>query len=116
MYNRKWKPSKTKVKEYVSQMEDIRKFCDENGISYSKSMDSYYFTLNNNRYRVSNHTMETSNYKAYNYLGEQVREKYHTPDDFENLICFTASKTRIKEIYTNLQKGKQLNKRGYVIE
>lgn len=114
MYRRKWKASKTKAKEFAIEMKRIEEFCCENGISYSRTMDSYYFTLNGINYRVSNHTMETSNAHAYNDFGEQVREKYHSENDFEELTCITASKTRIIEIYNNLKDGKILDKRGYI--
>lgn len=112
---RKWKPSRTKAKEFAVEMEEIRKFCDKHRINYSRSMDSYYFYIDDVQYRVSNHTMEASNKKAVNWLGEQVREKYHNDDAFENLVCITASKVRIIEIYNNLKAGKKLNKRGMVI-
>lgn len=114
MYKRKWKPSKTKAKEFKETMSNIEDFCNDNGISSSKSMDSYYFSINDTRYRVSNHTIERSNSKAFNDFGEQVREKYHTDDD-KDLVCITAGKTRIIEIYNNLKAGKTLDKRGYVI-
>ena len=114
MYKRKWKPSKTKAREFAIEMKSIEDFCYQNGISYSRSMDSYYFILNGINYRVSNHTMKTSNAHAYNEFGEQVREKYHNKNDFENLVCITASKTRIIEIYNNLKLGKALDKRGYI--
>lgn len=115
--NRKWKPSKTAAREYAQKMDTIEAFCNENGISYSRTMDSYYFALNGQKYRVSNHTIKASNNKAYRLdeaTGEmvQVRERYHTDDD--GLICFTASKTRIPEIYAALKAGKALDKRGYV--
>lgn len=114
MYTRKWKPSKAKAKEFAIEMKLIEEFCCENGISYSRAMDSYYFTLNGTNYRVSNHTMEASNAHAFNDLGEQVREKYHGQDDFAGLTCITASKTRIIEIYNNLKAGKVLDKRGNI--
>jgi hypothetical protein len=112
----KWKPSKTKAKEYAEQMGSIQTFCDTHGISYSRTMDSYYFTLNGQKYRVSNHTIKASNSKAYHFdeLSGQyvkVRDEYH--DDDESLICFTASKTRLPEIYNALLAGKELDKRGY---
>lgn len=114
-YRRKWKPSKTKAREFANRMNDIDNFCFEHGIIQSKSSDSYYFTINVVKYRVSNHTMETSNKHACNDLGMQVRDKYHSEYDFENLTCITASKTRIIEIYNNLKAGKKLDKRGRVI-
>lgn len=113
----KWKPSRAKAKEFAKQMDSIQAFCDEHGISYSRTMDSYYFSLNGKNYRVSNHTIKASNSKAYR-LDEltgkivQIRELYHTDDD--DLICFTASKTRLPEIYNALLAGKELDKRGYV--
>ena len=46
MYKYKWKPSKTKAKEFAKTMQEIDSFCQENGISQSLSSDSYYFTIN----------------------------------------------------------------------
>jgi len=113
MYKRKWKPSKTKAKEFHKTMDEIEKLFNKNGISFSISMDSYYFNIDGINYRVSNHTIETSNNKAFNEFGEQVREKYHNINS-NNLVCITASKTRIIEIYNNLKSGQVLDKRGYV--
>ena len=61
MYNRKWKPSKKSIKEFVKKMDDIQEFCDKNSIFYSKNMDSYYFNIDDKKYRVSNHTIEVIN-------------------------------------------------------
>lgn len=111
----KWKPSCAKAKEYAAKMDEVQAFCDEHGIRYSGTMDSYYFTLSGKRYRVSNHTIKASNNGAY-HLDElsghrvKVREQYHNPDD--DIICFTASKTRLPEIYNALLAGKELDKRG----
>ena len=79
-----------------------------------REWDSYYFHLNGKKYRVSNHTMEASNRKAYNRFGEQVREKYHDLEEEKDTICITASKTRIIEIYDCLKKGIELDKRGRI--
>lgn len=111
----KWKPSRAKAKEYAEKMNEVQAFCDEHGISYSGTMDSYYFTLNGQRYRVSNHTIARSNAKAFRLdemTGEivKVREQYHNPDG--DIICYTASKTRLPEIYEALVAGKTLDKRG----
>lgn len=97
-------------------MAEIRDFCTKNNISYAR--DSYYFTIDDKKYRVSNHTIEASNAGAYRtdeITGErvQVREKYHAGE--EDIICITASKLRIKEIYNNLLDGYKLSKRGYII-
>lgn len=112
-YNRKWKPSKAAKAEYMAAMENIDSFCRENGIHASKGGDSYYFELNGKNYRVSNHSIEASNAKAYNFLGEQVREKYHDDTRAENTIYIHAGKTRIIEIYTDLKNGIELDGRGY---
>lgn len=98
-------------------MDAVQAFCDEHDISYSGTMDSYYFSLNGQKYRVSNHTIAASNAGAYRLdemTGEMVktREKYHDPDD--DIVCFTAGKQRIPEIYNALLAGKELDKRGYV--
>ena len=111
-YNRKWKPSKTKMREFAKQMDDISQFCIDNNISCSSTKDSYYFTIKGQRYRVSNHTVASSNHGAYDDFGNQIREKYHNEEELSNTICITASKTRIKEIYTDLKNGYTLDKRG----
>ncbi|OUC52425.1 hypothetical protein B7939_00425 [Eggerthia catenaformis] len=108
---RKFKPSKRQSREFAERMNEIEKFCKENDIHQSK--DSYYFSLNGKDYRVSNHTMEASNSHAYDEVGNQTRIKYHDQNDFDNLICITASKTRIIEIYNDLKAGYELTKRGY---
>ena len=110
----RWKPSKSKAREFAAKMDEIREFCDANGIYYSANMDSYYFTMRGEKYRVSNHTVEASNRGAYNALGEQVREKYHTAGEYNREHEITAGKTRIIEIYNALQEGRTLDKRGNV--
>lgn len=112
----KWKPSKSAAREFAAKMNEIDAFCAENGISQSRKSDSYYFELNGQKYRISNHTIAASNDAAYNDEGEQIREIYHDANEEKEYICITASKTRIIEIYENLKAGKKLNKRGYVIE
>ena len=92
-------------------MQEIELFCKDKGISHSESCDSYYFTLNNKNYRVSNHTIERSDSGMFDDMGREIRSSYHQemPD-----ICITAGKTRIIEIYNNLIAGKILDKRGNV--
>lgn len=106
-----YKPSKSAAREFAAKMKEIDDFCIKHGIQQSSSSDSYYFTLNECRYRVSNHTIDASNRKAFNEFGEQVREIYHESAD-DDLICITASKTRIIEIYTDLVNGYKLDRRG----
>ena len=106
----RYRPSKAKVKQFIEDMDRINEFCVEHGIDQSRSGDSYYFTINGTRYRVSNHTIAASNAGAYTELGEKVREKYHPADD--DIICITAGKTRIEQIYNDLKAGKKLDKRG----
>lgn len=111
-YGRKWKPSKTAAKEFAKQMDEIDKFCQENNINQSKSSDSYYFTLNGQEYRVSNHTIAASNAHAFNMFGEQIREKYHPEFEDDDVVYITAGKTRIIEIYNDLKAGYKLDRRG----
>lgn len=111
----KYRPSKAARAEFAEKMAEIDAFCADNGISASLSKDSYYFTLNGKRYRVSNHTINTSNRAAFNELGEQVREVYHDEPDDE-LICITASKLRIIDIYNALKAGRTLDKRGNIVK
>lgn len=111
-YKRKWTPSKTTAREFANTMEKIKEFCDKNGIGYSKSCDSYYFRLNGVDYRVSNHTIEASNYRAYDEFGNQIRDLYHPEGREKNTVYITAGKTRIMDIYNDLKAGYKLNKRG----
>lgn len=111
-YGRRWKPSKTAAREFAKEMEEIREFCDKNGISYSNSLDSYYFTIGRKEYRVSNHSVEASNRGAYDEFGNQLRKKYHEGGRKEEVTYIHAGKTRIKGIYNDLVHGYELNGRG----
>ena len=113
MYRRKFKPTKAQAKEFAAKMNEIDAFCEEHSIRASLSNDSYYFNLNGIHYRVSNHTIEASNSHAYNALGEQVRDLYHPEGREENTVYITAGKTRIIEIYNDLEAGYDLDKRGF---
>lgn len=113
-YFRKWTPSKTAAREFAQRMREIEDFCVAHDISASTSNDSYYFKLNGRKYRVSNHTIEASNRRAFNSDGEQVREKYHADERDDDTIYIHASKTRIIEIYEKLQKGYELDGRGFI--
>ena len=42
----RYKPSKTKIREYAEKMDRIDDFCRENNISKSANSDSYYFEIN----------------------------------------------------------------------
>lgn len=110
---RRWKPSKTAAREFAQKMNEIEEFCDENGISYSLNMDSFYFNHNGKRYRVSNHTRAASNANAYdNETGEKKREQYHDLND--DIIDIFAGKTRIIEVYNNVLSGKEIDGRGNI--
>ena len=111
-YGRRWKPSKAAKKEFAEKMDEIDRFCSENLINRSLSSDSYYFNIDGREYRVSNHSVESSNSHAYNCFGVQVREKYHEDGRSENVTYIHASKTRIIEIYTDLKNGYELDGRG----
>lgn len=107
--------SKTKAREYAIQMADIEKFCQENAIHSSGSLDSFYFVVNGTSYRVSNHTIEASNRGAYDELFQKIRDCYHNVELEKDVVKITASKLRLPEIYNALVAGKKLNKRGYEI-
>ncbi len=109
----KWKPSKTAMREFAEKMREIDDFCDKNNIIQSRNSDSYYFCLNGQNYRVSNHTVEASNRHAFNEFGEQTRELYHEDGERDDTIYITAGKTRLIEIYNNLSAGYELDRRGY---
>ena len=108
----KWHPSKSAKKEFMDQMNEIDEFVATHNINSSRTNDSYYFRVNGKEYRVSNHSIKQSNAKAYDDLGNQIREKYHAED--EEIIEILASKTRIVEIYTALKNGCELDKRGNI--
>lgn len=119
-YNRKWKPSRSKARQFAQQMDEVRAYCDANSVRYSSSMDSFYFTINGQDYRVSNHSVEASNSRAYGvdpFTGEwvQKREKYHEGGRLDDTVYIHASKTRIIEIHQALLAGKKLNGRGMVV-
>ena len=108
----RYKPSRTAAREFAQEMERIEIFCSEHGIRRSASSDSYYFSVNGTKYRVSNHTRSASDKGMYDMSGYKVRESYHDKDD--DTVCITAGKTRIIEIYNALVAGKELDGRGYV--
>ena len=117
MHGYRWKPSKTARREFAIKMEEIDKFCEENDISCSASKDSYYFEVNGQKYRVSNHSVEKSNAEAYGvdpFTGfyEKKRELYHPEGREDDTIYIHASKTRIIEIYNDLLSGHKLDGRG----
>ena len=109
---RRWKPSKTAAREYAQKMAEISSFCLENGIYQSSNQDSYYFTLNGKKYRVSNHSVEASNSGAFDDIKGQTRELYHSNGREEDTIYIHASKTRIIEIYNDLKNGYELDGKG----
>lgn len=113
----RYKPSKTKIREYAEKMDRIDDFCSKNNISRSANSDSYYFELNGQKYRVSNHSVESSNRGAYEEgTHEQIRELYHPEGREKDTIYIHAGKTRIMEIYENLKAGKELDGRGNIKE
>lgn len=113
----RYKPSKTKIREYAEKMDRIDDFCSKNNISRSANSDSYYFELNGKKYRVSNHSVESSNRGAYEEgTHEQIRELYHPEGREKDTIYIHAGKTRIMEIYENLKAGKELDGRGNIKE
>lgn len=112
-YGRKWKPSKSAAREFAAKMDEIGAFCAEHGIDASRSADSYYFTVNGKSYRVSNHSVEASNARTHNELGEKLRDSYHPGGRNDDVVYIHASKTRIIDIYNDLAAGYELDGRGY---
>ena len=94
----KWKPNKAQKEEFKRQMNEIESFITEHGISASASRDSYYFEIAGQKYRVSNHAVESSPYHPFGRL--------------DDVIYIHAGKTRLIEIYTALASGKKLDGRG----
>lgn len=108
---RRWKPSRSKAREFARKMDEIDDFCSLNGISRSESSDSYYFTVNGRSYRVSNHSVESSNRCAF-VDGVKVRELYHEGGRKDDVTYIHASKTRIIEIYQDIVDGYELDGNG----
>ena len=112
MAHGRFKPSKAQAREFSAKMDEIRDFCIANNIRHSASYDSYYFCVNGVDYRVSNHSVEASDSKAFDpFTGEQWRDFYHggrSPD----VRYIHAGKTRIMEIYNDLKNGYELDGRG----
>lgn len=108
----KYRPSRTQARYFAQTMDQIDEFCRENGIDRSLTSDSYYFTIDGQKYRVSNHTVAASNRGAFNDQGEKIREKYHEGGEEEGTIYITAGKTRIIDIYNDLKAGYKLDRRG----
>lgn len=107
----RWKPSRAAKRAFADTMAGIDDFCTAHGIHQSRASDSYYFSLNGKEYRVSNHSVESSNNAAFRD-GIQVRDLYH-PEGRENGIVYIhAGKTRIVEIYNDLAAGYVLDGRG----
>lgn len=104
--------SRKKKREFAEKMNEIFDFCKEKGIVQSTTGDSYYFSINGINYRVSNHSIESSNARAFDEYGNQLRDKYHEDQRRADTIYIHASKTRIIEIYTDLENGFTLNNRG----
>lgn len=94
----KWKPSKKAIQNFKNAMNEIDDFCNENNIIQSRTSDSYYFFVNGQKYRVSNHSVESS-------------PKYHDGRESDT-IYIHAGKTRIIQIYNDIVNGFQLDGRG----
>lgn len=98
--------------EKTRKLAEIREFCDAHNIRYSRNQDSYYFTINGVRYRVSNHTVEASNKADYRRDGSQRRALYHPDGREKGVVYIHASHFRIPQIYMDLRMGRKLDGRG----
>ena len=99
-FGRRWTPSRAQKRAFAQTMDEVAEYCRNNHISASTSMDSFYFEINGQGYRVSNHSVESS---PYHSAGE--RKRFSTR-------YIHASKTRLIEIHKALLAGKTLNGRG----
>lgn len=108
----RWHPSRTAAKAFAQKMDEIDDFCADNGIDASRGDNSYYFTLNGQKYRVSNHSVEASNRGAYDWKGDQRRPLYHPEGRENDVIYINAGKTRIMDIYNDLKSGYALDGNG----
>ena len=107
---KKWSPSKKAKREFAEKMKEIYDFCTEHGIYASRTNDSYYFTINGVNYRVSNHSVETSNKAAYDEVsGAKQRLLYHDDGRKDDTVYIHAGKSRIIEIYNDLEAGFKLD-------
>lgn len=97
---RKWTPSKAQKRAFAQKMDEVYEYCKENGISASATLDSFYFEIDGQSYRVSNHSVESSPY----HDGRKESVKY-----------IHASKTRLIEIHKALKSGLTLNGHGEVV-
>ena len=109
-YHYKWKPSKTAKREFAKKMSEIDEFCKREGISQSRSSDSYYFTINDQEYRISNHAVEKS--VGHDIFGNEFMYHGDSAEYRKDVICIHASKTRIIEIYEDLKDGWILDGHG----
>lgn len=112
-----YKPSKAKRIQFAKEIKKIEDFCTKNDIIASRNNDSYYFTLNDINYRVSNHTIEASNKAAFDIdTGMYKRDLYHETKRKDDTVYIHAGKTRIMDIYNDLKAGYKLNGKGYRIK
>lgn len=111
-FSYKWKPSNSAKKEYAIMMSNVEKFCEENHITMSNS-NSFYFTLNGLKYRVSSHSVEASNKTAYDELGRYVHPIYHEGGRREDTVYINAGPKRLIEIYNDLKDGWLLDGNGH---
>lgn len=114
-YGYKWRPSKSDARDFYETMQEIKAYCEENLIDHSGDYDSYYFSINDQPYRVSNHSVEASDAGAWREMsnGEviKVREEYHNGRELDT-IYIHAGKTRIIGIHKALLAGIALDGRG----
>ena len=107
-----WKPSKARMNDFKDKMATIETFCNKNNITTTRTNDSYYFIVNDQKYRVSNHAVESRN--KTDWLGNVTNARGYALDDTResDTIYIHAWKTRIIEIYKDLTNGYKLNGRG----
>lgn len=112
-YKYKWTPSKKRKREFAILMDKIDDFRYENGISRSSTSDSYYFTINDQKYRVSNHAVESRKGKVLYHDSAGMPIRAQIPSEWtkreKDIKYIHASKTRNMEIYNDLKAGYELD-------
>ena len=94
------------------KMEAIERFCRKNDIATTNSNDSYYFIFNDQKYRVSNHAVESRN--NYDSLGNLTNARGYAMDDTRenDTIYIHASKNAYNRNIQRFNEWLQIKRKG----
>ena len=92
-------------------------FCETNNIRHNKNYDSFYFTIQDTEYRISNHSIDSSIHydkKQRKVINHHIdgNEFKNSPDYCNQVKCYYASQNRLEKIYRDIQAGLQLDNHG----